>query len=297
MLDLSLANINFLAILVSFTIISAAIIVLRRITEWRAKKTLSDELAQRDNFALGINYATQIAVVCISMAFLFDEISLHTAQQEPVHVFLLITLFFVFIFLGQFIHRKWILHRFNEESAILKQNICAALVDSGMLLGNCVVVLGLYRWVHPQGLSNLLIVTLAFLLLQAIFAIDSRVRETRFAKFNQGASLQENFNLDNTSIGIRYAGKSIGLSLALYAGLSTAPYVDAKLVDNLFALAAHCGAMWLILYVGTIILKHLSLPKIDIGLEVDHQDNIGVACLEFAVFCAMGYLLISMFSV
>ncbi|MFC3031978.1 hypothetical protein ACFOEE_05565 [Pseudoalteromonas fenneropenaei] len=293
---LSLANINFLAILVSFVVVCAAVITLRRFTEWRAKQTLSDELAQRDNFALGISYASQVAVVCISIAFLFEEISLHTAQQRPLRVILLIGLFFTFIFIGQLIHRKWILHRFNEEHAILKQNICAAMVDSGMLLANCIIVLGLYRWVHPQGVSNLLIVTLAFFLLQGIFALDSKLRESRFARFNQGASLQDNFNFANTSIGIRYAGKTIGLALALYAGLGSAPYVDAKLVDNLFALLSHCSAMWLILYSGTFILKHLSLPKVDIGLEVDHQDNIGVACLEFAVFCAIGYLLISMFS-
>lgn len=290
-------NINFLAVFVSFIVVCTAIIILRRLTEWRARKALSDELAQRDNFALGINYAGQIAVVFICIAFLFDEISLHTAKQEPLHVFLLITLFFFFVFIGQLIHRKWILSRFNEERAILKQNICAALVDSGMLLANCIIVLGLYRWVHPEGLSNLLIVTLAFLILQAMFGIDSKVREAQFAALNQGASLQENFNLANTSIGIRYAGKTIGLALAFYAGLSTAPYLDAKLVDNIFGLILHCGAMWVILYLGTLVVKHLSLPKIDIGLEVDHQDNIGVACLEFAVFCSMGYLLISMFSV
>lgn len=297
MTNLSLSNINFLAIFISFVVVCAAILILRHITEWRARKTLSAELAQRDNFALGINYAGQIAVVFICIAFLFDEISLHTAQQEPLHVFMLITLFFLFVFIGQIIHRKWILSRFNEERAILKQNICAALVDSGMLLANCIIVLGLYRWVHPEGLSNLLIVTLAFLVLQGMFAIDSKVREAQFAALNQGASLQENFSLANTSIGIRYAGKTVGVALAFYAGLSTAPYIDAKLVDNLFALIMHCGAMWFILYLGTQIVMQLSLPKIDIGLEVDHQDNIGVACLEFAVFCAMGYLLISMFSV
>ncbi|CCQ09928.1 FIG00950774: hypothetical protein [Pseudoalteromonas luteoviolacea B = ATCC 29581] len=296
MLELSLTNINFVAISVSFVVVCTIIIALRRATEWKAKKTLSDELAQRDNFALGISYSSQIAVVCISIAFLFDEISLHTAQQRPLKVTLVIFLFFTFIFIGQLIHRKWILYRFDESEAILKQNICAALVDSGMLLANCIIVLGLYRWVHPQGLSNLLIVTLAFFALQGMFAIDNRIRESRFARVNQGASLQDNFNLANTSIGIRYAGKSIGLGLALYAGLASAPYTDAKLVDNLFALATHCGAMWIILYIGSMVLTHISLPKVDTGLEVDHQDNIGVACLEFAVFCAMGYLLISMFS-
>jgi len=204
---------------------------------------------------------------------------------------------FSFIKVGHLIHRKWILHRFNEEAAILKQNVCAALVDSGMLIANFIMTLGLYTWTHTQGFSNLLIALVSFFLLQGMFALDSKIREHRFAKANQGASLQSNFNLENTSIGIRYAGKSIGLALASYAGLSSATFQNGKMVENLFTLVMHCGVMWILLYALTFIVKKISLPNIDAALEVDHQDNIGIACIEFAVFCAIGYLLISMFSI
>jgi hypothetical protein len=54
--------------------------------------------------------------------------------------------------------------------------------------------------------------------------------------------------------------------------------------------------MWVLLYCLSFVIKAISLPNIDAALEVDHQDNIGIACIEFAVFCAIGYLLISMFS-
>jgi hypothetical protein len=69
------------------------------------------------------------------------------------------------------------------------------------------------------------------------------------------------------------------------------------MVENLFTLVSHCGAMWVLLYVLSYIIKYISLPNIDTSLEVDHQDNIGIACIEFAVFGAIGYLLISMFSI
>ncbi|MBE0366854.1 hypothetical protein J8L98_07130 [Pseudoalteromonas sp. MMG013] len=294
---LSLANINFFAIISSFLIICLVVTALRLIIQYKAKQILHEEVAKRDNFALGINYACQIAVICISIAYLFDDISMAAAQKQPLRAAVLLILILAYISAGQYIHRKWILYKFNEEQAILKQNICAALVDSGMLIANCILVLALYHWVHPRGISDLLVVTLGFILLQGIFALDSKLRESRFAKVNQGASLQQNFNLANTSIGIRYAGKTIGLALAIYAGLHSAPYHGATVVENLFSVVLHCGAMWVLLYVASTILLQLSLPKVDIGLEVDHQDNIGVACLEFAVFAAIGYLLINMFSV
>ncbi|MBQ4832844.1 hypothetical protein J8L70_06290 [Pseudoalteromonas sp. MMG010] len=294
---LSLSNTSFAAIAISFIVICITIISLRLYSEYRAKKALKDELAQRDNFAMGISFASEIIVVIATMAFLFDEISLNTAQSHPVKVIILIVLLFSFIKIGHLIHRKWILSRFNEEAAILKQNVCAAMVDSGMLIANCIITLGLYTWTHIQGYSNLLIAIVSFFVLQGIFSIDSKIRERKFASANQGASLQSNFNHENTSIGIRYAGKSIGLSLALYAGLSSAVFQNGKMVENLFTLVMHCGVMWLLLYCLAFIIKMVSLPKINTALEVDHQDNIGIACIEFAVFCAVGYLLISMFSI
>ncbi|BED88095.1 MULTISPECIES: DUF350 domain-containing protein [unclassified Pseudoalteromonas] len=293
---LSLSNTSLIAIAISFAVICITIFSLRIVAQIKAKQALKDELAQHDNFAMGISFASEITVVIATMAFLFDEISISTAQHNPLKVVILIVLLFTFIKVGHLIHRKWILHRFNEEAAILKQNVCAALVDSGMLIANCIIALGLYTWTHAQGFSNLLIAFVSFFTLQGMFALDSKLREYRFARANQGASLQSNFNLENTSIGIRYAGKSIGLALAVYAGLSSAAFQNGKMVENIFTLVMHCGVMWLLLYCLSFVIKAISLPNIDTALEVDHQDNIGIACIEFAVFCAIGYLLISMFS-
>ncbi|CAM4051424.1 hypothetical protein [Pseudoalteromonas byunsanensis] len=294
---LSLENINFFAIFSSFIVICLVVIVLRLLVQYRAKQELQEELAKRDNFALGISYACQISVIAFSVAYFFEDIKFSTALQQPIQSSVMLLLLLAFVAFGQYIHRKWILYQFNEEQAILKQNICAALVDSGMLIANGILVLGLYHWVHPKGISDLLVVSLSFLLLQGLFALDSKLRESRFAKVNQGASLQQNFSLANTSIGIRYAGKTIGLSLSIYAGLHSAPYHGAMIVENLFSVVLHCGLMWALLYLCSYILLYVSLPKVDIGLEVDHQDNIGIACIEFAVFASIGYLLISTFSV
>ena len=61
-----------------------------------------------------------------------------------------------------------------------------------------------------------------------------------------GYTSNVNFNLENTSIGIRYAGKSIGLALAGYSGLASASFISGKMVENLFTLVSHCGAMWVL---------------------------------------------------
>ena len=294
---LSLLDINIFAILACFVLASLVVTGHRKIIQYKAKKALESEIAKRDNFAFGINYACQIGIIAITSAYIFPDLYQHLTAGRFTLAILTVVISFSFILLGQYIHRRWILNRFNEEKAIMKQNICAALVDSGMLLGNTILVLGIFHWLHPQGISDLLVATISFIVLQAIFAIDSKLREIRFAKANQGASLQQNFNLANTSIGIRYAGKTIGLSLALFAGLQSAPYHGATIVENINSVLIHCGMMWALLYITSFSLVNWALPKVNVGLEVDHQDNIGVACIEFAVFSTMGYLLINISSV
>lgn len=293
---LSISNTSLLAIALSFVVICVVIISLRVMNQAKTKQSIKEELAQHDNFAMGISFASQIFIVIATVAFLFEEINISMAQSNPLKMVFIVVILFSFIKIGHLIHRKWILERFNEEAAILKQNVCAALVDSGVLIANCVVTLGLYTWTHTSEFSHLLIAGVCFFILQSIFALDSKLREKRFAKANQGASLQNNFTLENTSIGIRYAGKSIGLSLAVYAGLSSAIFEQGKMVENIFTVITHCSTMWFLLYVISYVIKKISLPNINTSLEIDHQDNIGIACIECAIFCATGYLLISLFS-
>ncbi|MEO2280580.1 DUF350 domain-containing protein [Pseudoalteromonas pernae] len=292
----SLSNESLYTFAISFVAIALVLFTLRIYTQVKARQALAVELAHRDNFALGISYASYLLSLVLIIGYLIDDFSLALMKQTPWKVPLLLVLMLLFVKVGQAIHRKWILSRFNEEKAILKQNVCAALVDSGMLLGNSIVVIGLVNWSQTNSLYSLLVVFVNFLMIQGIFALDSKVREAQFAKFNQGASLQTNFNLENTSIGIRYAGKSLGLALALYAGLASAEYYSGKMVENVFTLAVHCGFMWLAVKAMTRIVLMIVLYKVNTGVEVDQQDNVGIAAVVFCVYCAMGYLLIQFFT-
>ena len=79
---LSLANINFLAIAICFVFACGLTILLRLIVQRSANNLLNEELAQRDNFALGISYVCQIAIVSICMAYLFNDLGVEQAQQH-----------------------------------------------------------------------------------------------------------------------------------------------------------------------------------------------------------------------
>ena len=98
---LSLSNTSLVAIAISFAVICVTIVLLRILTQIKAKQALKEELAQHDNFAMGISFASEIMVVIATIAYIFDEISLSAAQSNPLKVLLLIVLLFAFIKIQQ----------------------------------------------------------------------------------------------------------------------------------------------------------------------------------------------------
>ena len=74
---LSLLDINIFAILVCFVLASLIVIGHRLIMQYKAKKALESEIAKRDNFAFGINYACQIGIIAITGAYIFPDVYEH----------------------------------------------------------------------------------------------------------------------------------------------------------------------------------------------------------------------------
>ena len=100
---LSLANINYFAILSGFAVICLIVSVLRLHVQYRAKQVLQEELAKRDNFALGISYACQISVIAFSVAYYFNDIRYISVIEQPYESALTLSLILAFICFGQYI--------------------------------------------------------------------------------------------------------------------------------------------------------------------------------------------------
>ena len=79
---LSLSNTSLVAIAICFTVICIAVFSLRGLNHLKAKQALKEELAQHDNFAMGISFASEITVVIATIAYLFDEISLSDVSRS-----------------------------------------------------------------------------------------------------------------------------------------------------------------------------------------------------------------------
>ena len=295
---ITLSNDLLVAFAITGLLVLLVLMVLKK--QLRASSTdhdLMNELAKRDNFAMGISYASSIFSIILVVGFIAREFNLTLWQESLPHLALALALSLSFIWFGKWIHNRLILADFNEARAIEKRNMCAALIDTGVLLANSIVVLGLYKWSKATNFNTLLTDIIAFIAIQFVILFHTRWQERGFAATNQGASLQTYFAYDNTSLGLRFAARMIALSLAIFAALSSIQFIPGNFIDNIITILVHVVVFVTLHQITAFLVLKLALPKVQTNIEVEQQDNIGIANIELAVHLAIGILLIRLFSI
>ena len=287
--------------LVAFAITALLVLVVLMVVKNQLKQAtqehnLMDELAKKDNFAMGVSYASSIFSIVLVIGFIAKEFNLEQWQESLPHLGLALALSLVFIWFGKLIHNRLILRDFNEAKAIEKHNVCAALVDTGVLIANSIIVLGLYRWSKATTFNSLIADIIGFVAIQAVILLHTRWQERRFAEVNQGASLQKYFVYDNTAIGLHFAARLIALSMAIYAALGSSQFITGNFVDNILMILSNIVICVLIHQIAAKLILKVSLQTINADIEIDQQDNIGIASITLAVHCAIGLLLIALFT-
>ncbi len=291
----TLAPQTLIALACTFIFTLILIFIVRAMIQVKSEYNLRTELAQKDNFALGISYAAIIFTLIVITAFLLNTFSFTDVKADILYGIALVCIAFIFIHIGKNIHDNIILSHFNEEKAIKEKNICAAFIDAAVIISNGAIVIALYKWSNTQSLDGLLILSVCFILMQGFMMLHSRWLEYLFAKTNQGDSLQHQFKFENTSLGLRYGGQTLGFSLALCAGICSTSYFPGALVENLISISLQAAALVVLQMLISVSFIKLALPKINVEAEIDHQDNIGIASIEFAVYIATSLILINLF--
>lgn len=282
-------------ILLTLTVVFVYFFVNRLITQYRTKRRLTHELAQNDNFAYGLSYAGSIFAFVLMASELFRGLSFADMTADSIHALVYAVLAVLFLELGRYIHDRHILFNFDENKAINQRNIAGAFVDSASVIANAICIVAIYHWSGADALNDLPIIILMFCICQAMLLMITRWREYQYAKTNQGESMQRTLSHENLSLSIYYAGFLIAGALAIKTGSHISHYRPEEFVSNVvnFILAS-TGVM-----IATAILSALGskivLAKIDADVEINHQDNVGIATIEFAVTVAIALVLLKIF--
>lgn len=274
--------------------ISIAIILLgamRFISGLSAKVNSTQELAQKDNFAFGISVAGSVAALGIVLTGAISGENAPSYWMEFVGMFAYGTLGLILIKIGRVIHDKLSLQHLNKTQEILNENLTIGIVDAAGAIATAIIIRAVLLWVHGLNVDTFIAIIAGFIISQAILLLVTRLKERQYAKNNQGDCLQEAFTRGQTAIAIRYAGQLISTALAVTAASHFLTYSPETLFYNLISWFVFAVVMTLLVAILTAIAKRIVLWGINLVEEVDHQQNIGVACVEMATSISIALIL------
>jgi uncharacterized membrane protein YjfL (UPF0719 family) len=268
----------------------------RRITQYRTGRKLNKELAQKDNIAYGLSYAGSTFAFVLIASEVLRGLRFDDWLNDGLHALVYAGLAVVFMELGRYIYDHHILAKFDENNAINHKNIAGAFVDAANMVANALCIIAIYRWNGADNMDDLLVITIMFFLSQFQLLLITRWREFRYARINQGGSLQNTLSYENLSLSIHYAGYLLAMALAINTASQLSHYIPHELATNVLSFFVLSAGFMLATIVFAAIGSKIVLARIDTDIEIDQQDNTGIAAVEFAIIVSIGLMLMKVFS-
>jgi uncharacterized membrane protein YjfL (UPF0719 family) len=281
-----------LYLLMDIAIVLGLLWLVRFLAGMQSKVNVSDELANKDNIAFGISVAGRMLALCLVLSAVVGR---HVGQGFDVAalgMLLFGVIGIVLVKLGRVAHDKVVLHRLTKDEAIARRNSAVATVDASSAIGSAVIIYGVIAWVEGSDTNAVVGIVTGFFVALTILLFTTRVYELRFARNNQIDSMQGQLRKGNMALGIQHSGNLLGTAIVVSSVGHILQYDADTYVSNAtgWLLCGVLAAAALALIVG--IAKRLVLIGVDWKQEVDIQENIGVAALEWVL--SVGIALITL---
>lgn len=281
-------------LVIDITIAIVLLGAMRFISGLSAKVNTTEELAQHDNFAFGISVAGSIAALGIVLTGAITGETAESYLMEIIGMSAYGILGLVLIKIGRALHDHIALNKLNKTELIKKQNISVGIVDAAGAIATAIIIRAVLLWVHGLDIGTLIAIISGFIVSQAMLVLVTRIREMRYAKYNQDDCMQEAFENGQIALALRYAGQAISTALAITAASHFFVYNPETLVSNLLGWLLFGIVMTLLVAVLTNIAKRIVLMGINLVEEVDQQHNIGVAAIEMAISISIALILMAL---
>lgn len=281
-------------LVIDLTIAIALLAAMRYLQGWSVKVDSRIELAEKDNFAFGISTAGAVAALGIVLTGAITGEAAESFLIEAIGMSAYGIFGLVLIKLGRYLHDKIALNEIDKNALIIKGNISVALVDAAAAIATAIIIRSVLMWAEDLTVDTFIAIFSAFAVSQLMMVALTRLREIRYAKRNQQASMQQALAQGQTALAIRHAGYMLAMALSFNAASHFIVYVPQAYVSNILGWLAFSILMLICLSVLLKIVKKLVLAAINLAEEVEQQHNIGVATVELAISVAIAMILTSL---
>lgn len=287
-----LAGQTLAMLVVDFIIVFAVLLLVRVLYGVVSGVKITEEIAGRDNHAVGISLAGATAGIAIMLTGVMSGGFAATITTEVREMIAYAATGLVLMWLTRIIFDKVSMPKISVRGEVSGGNIAVAIVEAGNILATAIMVRAVMVWSEDALIPGLIAVIMGYVASQIILTLTAFYRTLIFRMRNDGARFHDAVQEGNTAVALRFVGFQLGVAFAVTAASGLAPYTAG---ESVAAQAINWGILSVIAAVVLIVLALIAerfvLRGIDLSEEVDRQRNIGVALMEVAVYVAIGLLL------
>ena len=280
-------------LILDFVIVFAVLLSARVLYGFVAGIDVTEEMAGKNNHAVGISLAGATAGIGIMLSGVVTGTFSSTFGAEALSMVIYAAVGLVLMWLTRLIFDKVSLPSFSVKDEIARGNNAVAIVDAGNMVATAVMVRAVMNWSEGALSSGLMAVAVGYVATQIILTLTTIYRVKLFRMRNrEGAGFQDVVRTGNMAVAIRFVGFQVGVALAVTAASGVAVFQAGgdPIVQGL-TWGGVSIVMAVILAMLALIAERSVLAKINVAEEVDRQQNIGVALMEVSVYVAIGLIL------
>lgn len=260
-----------------------------------AKVDTADELAHKDNFAYGISMAGGVAAMGIALSGAITGEVAGSLLIEFVGMLCYGIAALILIKAGRYIHDKFALSAIDKQQLIFNRNISVGIVDAASVIATAIVVRAAIIWVEGISFKTFIALASAWIVSQIVLVIITRIFEWKFAK-NNGINFQHALENEQIALAIRYSGYLVSTAMSVTAASYFIMFDINELWIGIGQWIVISVILMILLTLLTAIAKKIVLWGINRREEVEDQQNVGIAMIEFATSFAIALLLMALMS-
>ncbi|MFQ3243915.1 MAG: hypothetical protein ACJAYF_001881 [Arenicella sp.] len=290
---------QFYTLAVNILIIIAFVLPVRFILAKYLGVDAKQELDKTDNAAFGVSIAGGALGLILMLTGVMSGESMAVISEEIMSLIVYGILGYAMMIAGVLIQDKLVIRGVSLAKEIRSGNMAAAIVVATNMAIVGLIAKKTITWIDSDGLDGIVPVLVVFAVSQLVLAmvviIRSVIYSMRNAKNSEkgidaASTWQQAIESGNTAIAIRYAGQLLATGIVVSATSMVIDGADLTLAAIALSWLGTALGLTILVWLGYRIFLPIVLFKVNVVEEVDHQNNIGVAAVEAALFVGLAFM-------
>ena len=277
--------------LVDFIIAVALLSAMRILAGLVSNVSATAEISQNDNKAFGISLAGAMLAVSIMLMGVVSGDAGYSLANEAFTVILFGVIGIVLMWITRIVFDRVSFPHLSIHQQIMNGNMAASIIDACNMIATAIIIKGAMTWVDGGLKVSVMAVVASFIASQVIMSLATLYRVRIFEKRHQGSKLHTAIEQNNIALALRFSAYRIGIAIAVSAAFTAVEYAPDAFMTVFMLWFAVALALFVLLTLVAIVIRHGVLRGVNIGEEVGQQGNIAVGAIEGSIYIVVGLLL------